>query len=48
MTPEQALQILDNAAAQALLSRDNHIAVAQAVETLRALIEKAKNNGENG
>lgn len=35
MTSEQAIQILDQAASQARLTRVEHITVQQAVETLR-------------
>ena len=38
MTPEEALQILDNATAAAPLVRRDHIVVQQAIETLRKLI----------
>lgn len=40
MTPEQALQILDNAAARAQLTRQDHVAVQQAVAVLRRMIEQ--------
>ena len=38
MTPQQALQILDNAAAQARLTRNDHIAVQEALAAVRAVI----------
>ena len=38
MTPQQALQILDNAAGQAHLTRNDHIAVQEALATVRAAI----------
>jgi len=47
ITPEQALNILDNAAAKALLSRTDHIAIAQAVMILRAAL-KGENDGKDG
>ena len=34
MTPQEALQILDNAASRAALSRADHVAVQQAVQVL--------------
>ena len=40
MTPEQALQVLDQAASRALLPREDHYRVQVAVETLKAVIEK--------
>jgi hypothetical protein len=45
MTPEQAIEILDRVAANALLTRDHHIAAQQAVDVLRNLIKEA-NNGD--
>jgi len=39
MTPEQALNILNQVSSQALLSRDNHEKVLVAVDTLKKLIE---------
>jgi len=39
MTPEQALQILDNAAARAVLTRQNHQLVAEATATLAQFIK---------
>lgn len=38
MTPQQALQILDNAAGQAHLTRNDHIAVQEALAIVRAAI----------
>lgn len=38
MTPQQALQILNNASALALLSRADHEAVIRAVQTLDAIV----------
>ena len=40
MTPEQALQVLDQAASRALLPREDHYRVQVAVETLKVVIEK--------
>lgn len=45
MTPEQAVQMLDNAVAQLNINREGHIALVKAVEVLnelvRSLAEKA-------
>lgn len=38
MTPEQALQLLDQAAGMAPLNRQAHIQVQQAVQVLQALV----------
>ena len=38
MTPEQAVELVDQAASKAVLSRADHFMVQQAVQTLRALI----------
>ena len=38
MTPQQALQLLDNAAAQARMTRTDHIAVQEALAVLNASI----------
>lgn len=42
MTPEQALQILDQAASLAPMSRRDHMAVQEASETLRKMILEEK------
>lgn len=42
MTPEQALDILVRASGEAKLTRHDHIAVDQALSTLRLLIENSK------
>ena len=39
MTPEQALELLDAAAAQASLTRADHVRVQIAVQTLRQAIQ---------
>ena len=47
MTPEQALDILDQAAAAAPLSRQGHMAAIRAVAVLRqALQPKAQERGD--
>lgn len=38
MTPQEALQILDNAASRAALSRADHVAVQQAVQVIAEAI----------
>jgi len=40
MKPDQALAMLDNAVAQMTLSRENHIALVQAVEVLKGILPK--------
>ena len=47
MTPEQALQILDQAAASAPLTRREHLAVQEAVQVLSKLLESRKTNKPN-
>lgn len=42
MTPEQALEILNQAAAKALLTRENHYICQQAVDVLGSLLKKPK------
>lgn len=42
MTIEQALQILDQAASRAMLSREDHVKVQMAIETLAKELEKMK------
>jgi hypothetical protein len=38
MTPEQAVQMLDNAVAQLNINREGHIALVKAVEVLNELL----------
>jgi hypothetical protein len=40
MTPEQALQILNEATAQALLTRQGHFSVQQALQVLARLVQE--------
>lgn len=42
MTPEEALQLLDQVAAQASLPRQGHIAVQKALEVLKEFVEHNK------
>lgn len=39
MTPQQALQLLDHASAQAPLDRKSHVLVQQAAEVLKKALE---------
>jgi hypothetical protein len=39
MTPEQALQILEQASAQAALPKQGHVACMQALEVLKKALE---------
>lgn len=47
MTPEEALRIVDQAAGKAILSRQDHIVVQQAVQVLAEAI-KAKEEEKEG
>jgi len=40
MNPKQALSILDNAVANASLTRANHVAVQQAIQVLAGVIQQ--------
>jgi hypothetical protein len=42
MTPEQALQVLDQAASRAMLPREDHYRVQVAVETIKGEVEKLR------
>jgi hypothetical protein len=41
ITPEQALQMLDNAVSQLNMNREGHIALAEAVKVLNELVKTA-------
>lgn len=41
LKPQDALNMLDNAVSQMTLNRNDHIALVNAVNALRALVEKA-------
>ena len=45
MTPQEALQILDQASALAPLNRQSHFAVQQASEVLQKLIQDSQRDG---
>lgn len=47
MTPEEAIKILDNIAAQAQLSRRDHEIVVQAIQIINDLIKKTKNDNKS-
>lgn len=44
MTPEQALQLLDNAASMAQVNRQDHVNIVRAVEILKEYLQSKKIN----
>ncbi len=47
MTPQEAIQILDQAAAMAPLNRQSHIAVQEALNILRELLRKKQDDSKD-
>ncbi len=46
MTPQEALQILDQLVANSQLNRQTHIAAQEAVQTLRAVLTDLQKDGK--
>jgi len=48
MTPEQALKILEDVTSEINMTRKNHMAVLQALQVLKSMVELNKKDADHG